>query len=223
MSDAPPRVWSMPGMAWELVPEVPFEDYEEYRALLDAAVDEYVLMVASSLGGIDFSGRFVVCSLGNYGVPWDVKRLWGKGGTEVLLRLTKGHGREWCELANQFLAYGLDSVLRLHFGNGVVDAMEEGIAREVMGIALRAMANEVQFFMHRRGLNPVGFFTFHHRNFRLARCECVDPNAQYLPVGRVREMQVAFGMGRHARLGEGSLVGLLHPELMRLVFAEGVF
>jgi hypothetical protein len=218
-------IWQMPGVGWELVPFVPYDSFTEYRTLVDEVSDAYSSMVRR---GIE-TGNLQLWSVSCYGLSRGVKRYWMDHGKDIFLRLTKGIGKDWCELVNMFLVNTLDTAARVFVYTGVqfpvtgfVDTQES--RHEIFDILER----ELRLFIHDWHINPMERYSFYYANFTFYRntSSCTeDIENHYLPINKFQDIMAAFAMGMHDRLGENNtcVIRMLDNDLLRYIFTFGVF
>ena len=216
--EAPP--WQPPGRGWELVPEVPYESYMEFRVLLGELTKGYVELVRAAMERHITGQDLQLWSLAVYGMPWDFRRELCSLGKELFLGLTKGEGADWCELTNNFLVNTLDTTARVYVYSGVCFP-----ETRVSYMVSETMENEVKRFITYGEISQFGYYSFQFRNFLYYGSSIDEAHADrhYMPVFKLREIVKAFAMGTHGRLGEGSLVRVLDADLVRLIFSYGVF
>jgi hypothetical protein len=218
-------IWQMPGVGWELVPLVPYESFTEYRTLVDEVGDAYSNMVRI---GIE-TGNMQLWSVSSYGLSLGVKNHWLNQGSDIFLKLTKGIGRNWCELVNMFLVNTLDTAARVFVYTrvpfpvtGFGDIQES--RREIFDILER----ELRLFIHDWHINPMGYYSFYHTNFifyRNSSSVIEEIDDKYLPINKFQDIMSAFAMGMHERLGgnDNCVLKILDGDLLRHIFTYGVF
>jgi hypothetical protein len=229
--------WQPPGVGWETVPLVPYESFTEYRALLQLVLGEYSMMVRRGLE----IGNMQLWSVARYGLSRGVKRHWQRHGKDIFLKLTKGIGSEWCESVNSFLVTSLDTAARVFvFCRVPFPVTGFGNFSESVDDVFDILCRELCLFLHNWDINPNGRYSFYVANFKYYRSLSESLNAHgngesepsddssddhYMPVGKFQDIMAAFAMGGHARLGagDGCVIGILSDELLRCIFAHGIF
>lgn len=209
--------WQCPGVEWESLPLVKYESCEEYDRLCDDLIKEYCAAVKGALFSQIKDDTFSLIS--RYGLPFDVIREWRKKGKGMFLKLTKGEGEEWCDLTNATLLCVLDTATRL-YTCGRVTFPAEGVEVAIQSVN-EILSCEIQRFVRICHMSPLGEYVLPHVNF--VYCTNSPGGTYCMPVWKFQEAMTAFCMGRHARLGNGSVVNCLTEELVRMVFAWEVF
>ena len=222
--------WQMPGMVRKELPLVPYESYNEYEVLTERLATEYTTMVKKGLEDNVSDSSLRPWYLAHYGLSWNVTRHWMRKGNDIFLKLTKGVGKEWCELMNVFLIDLLDTAVRIFvhtrligFGIHLESEFEGGM--DPIGDLLEC---EIRRFIHHKEINPMMCYSLRRLNFILyysdsSNHDMNDTNQLFMPTWKFQDIMAAFAMGRHARLGKNSLVGMLDDELTRLIFNFRLF
>ena len=88
--------------------------------------------------------------------------------------------------------------------------------------------NEIRRFIHHKEINPMMCYSLRRLNFILYYSDSSDHdlndlNQLFMPIWKFQDIMAAFAMGRHARLGRNCVIGMLDDELIRLIFAFGLF
>lgn len=219
--------WQKPGRYWELIPEVPYLSYREYRDLSSSVALEYCRLIKQTMEEEFEDGKLnrfdLLLEMAYIGLSWNFKHVLADKGPAVLLRLTKGHGSEWCDLINSFLICILDSTTRTYTSTKnlfPVESFEAAIAETCSYLQRQAC-----FFIKERNLNPMGYYSFFYANFKYYKSS-EEPDyheTQNMPIQQFKDIMAAFVMGSHERLGAGSCVGMLHDELLRFIFKFEIF
>lgn len=225
--DSTAPFWQAPGVGWESVPVVPYESFAEFRSLLNDVVDSYAKMVREGLE----VGVMQLWSVSRYGLSVGVKSHWLRYGVDIMQRLTKGVGREWCESVNFFLVNTLDTTARVFvFCRVPFPVTGFGDFRDSVQDIFDVLERELCLFMHNWNIHPMGTYSFYLANFRYYRSLSAgssgfDDDCHYLPMGKFQDIMAAFAMGIHPRLGSNQdcVVSVLNDELLRCIFTHGVF
>jgi hypothetical protein len=226
MSTSTTPFWQKPGADWERIPVVPYESHREYLQLKGEMIKEYDTMVKEA---IDAETKREaqderLLRLAYIGLPWEMKHHLLSKGTDVFLKLTKGAGREWCKLVNSFLVAILDTATRalvfksIEFPSAGYD--------EAVGQLLSYLKKEAFLFISDRNMNPMGYFSFFHTNFKEYRIPFTnfdDDHDHMIPMAKFQHIMAAFAMGTHDRLGSESCVNVLDGDTLRRVFAFDTF
>jgi hypothetical protein len=217
----PPQFTKMSGIRWEMVPLVPYESYAEYQVLVNDVIEGYSKMIKDSFEYTEID----LSSMSSYGLSLDLKYHWNKQGSNLLLKLTKGEGVEWCKLVNACLVDGLSTSVRVFVGYSI-QFPASGFDEVKLSIT-SLLQREINFFTCNRNFNPIGYHIFHHVNFIYYRSSSDDLgsfDAFLMPTSMFRSIIIAFAMGTHSRLGTvDCVVGVLSDNLLRLIFSYGVF
>ena len=219
--------WQKPGRDWERIPAVPYESHAEYLKLKGEMIKDYDNLIKEA---IDAETKREtqderLLRLAYIGLPWEVKHHLQSKGKDVFLKLTKGTGGEWCNLVNTFLVTILDTATRALVFKSIqypAAGYEEAVSQ------LQSYLKKESFlFINDRNMNPMGYFSFFHTNFREYKAPFTEfddeDSDQMIPMARFQDIMAAFAMGTHARLGAVSWVNLLESDLVRLVFAFDMF
>jgi hypothetical protein len=128
---------------------------------------------------------------------------------------------------NAFLVDALDTAARVYvYSCGHFPASEMEEAKPSIS---NLLCREISLFICDKNINPMGYFCFHHVNFRCfnRQEDEIGHNGEhwhYMPTEKFQEMVTAFAMGRHVRLGsDGCVVSILSNELLRLIFSYEIF
>lgn len=226
MSFEPPNqspFWKKPGRYWDLIPEVPFESYEEYLQLTNATADAYANMIAESLDIEEKTNQTLGMRNVHYGIPWDTRHVWAEQGTAILLKLTKGTGSDWCDLVNSFLLCILDATTRTYM-HGSYSLSVHGFETAWADLS-KFLQRQAQMFIKDKNLNPMGYYSFFFVNFKYYRSSLqIDHDiSQNMPMKQFKAIVIAFAMGTHDRLGSNSCVGVLDDEMLRFIFKFEIF
>jgi hypothetical protein len=219
--------WQKPGRDWERIPVVPYESHGEYLKLKGEMIKEYENLIKEA---IDAETKREtrderLLRLAYIGLPWEVKQHLQTKGKDVFLKLTKGEGKEWCNLVNTFLVTMMDTATRaLVFKSIEYPAVGYD---EAVGQLQSYLKKEAFLFINDRNMNPMGYFSFFHTNFREYRTPFTDfdddDHDQMMPMGRFQDIMAAFAMGTHPRLGAESHINSFEGDLVRLIFAFEMF
>lgn len=223
--------WQMPGMVRKELPLVPYESYSEYEALTDGLVTEYTTMVKQNLENHASDSTLRPLYMAHYGLSWNVTRHWMRNGSGIFLKLTKGLGREWCDLMNVYLIDLLNTAARIFVRARFIDFgvhMAESEFDGGIGMICDLLDNEIRRFIHHKEINPMMCYSLRRLNFILYYSDSSDHdlndlNQLFMPIWKFQDIMAAFAMGRHARLGRNCVIGMLDDELIRLIFAFGLF
>jgi len=227
MSNTAP-LWQVPGVGWDSVPFVPYESFTEYKSLLKGVVDEYTIMIREVIE----SGDLRLWSVSRYGLTYEMKQHWNRHGVGMLLRFTKGVGKEWCESVNSFLVNTLDTAARVFvFCSVPFPVVDMGNFRDTIQDVFEILERELCLFMHSWVIHPMGTYSFYLANFVYYQSlsgesnGSVDDDCRYMPIGKFQHIMAAFAMGVHPRLGsrEDCVVSLLSDEILRIIFSCNVF
>jgi hypothetical protein len=230
MAFEPPNtsaLWQKPGRYWELIPEVPYTSYAEYKSLTAEVVVEYSSLIRTSmyteLQEIKQNLVNHVFDLAYIGLSWELRQKWVDKGPQIILKLTKGTGRDWCELVNSFLVCALDSATRAYV-QGKAEFPVDGFDAAMADVCTY-LQQQARIFIKDRNLNPMGYYSFFYVNFKYYKSslELDYEESQNIPMAKFKQIMLAFVMGGHDRLGEGSCVAMLDDELMRLIFKFEIF
>ena len=225
---APAPFWQPPGVGWDKVPFVPYESFMEYRSLLNVVFYEYSIMVRQGLE----LGNMQLWSVARYGLSRGVKQHWITHGKDIISKLTKGVGSEWCEFVNLFLVNSLDTTARVFvFCRVPFPVTGFGNFHESVQDIFEILERELSLFLHNWEIGPMGSYSFYLVNFKYYRSisndagDSEDSDQYYIPIGKFQDIMAAFAMGGHARLGasDNCIVGTLNDEIFRCIFSHGVF
>ena len=187
------------------IPIVPFASYEEYEDLLSSTILDYQAMVLSDVAACHLTDwcRF------HGGLGPRVKCRWLHEGVQLFMKLTKGRGEGWCRTMNTMVVHALDTSLRV-----MVETRNQMYAPmfgndqdrlDVVRLLGRETALAISDERFNRSSN-LSEFRFH--NFVLV-CRCcmhisdLLQEVDHIPIARAQEMQLAFAMISHPRLGRG--------------------
>ena len=215
-SDSP--FWQRPGHYWGLVPEVPYDSYNEYIDLKEAASKEYAELLESVTQMSDMHAS----NLAYIGLPWDARHVLAMEGTNILLKFTKGVGHAWCDLVNSYLICILDATTRTYMHGRYTHPPRFEAALASLTDTLK---KEASMFIRDRNLNPMGYYCFFYVNFKYFKssADLDHKNEHNMPIRKFKDVMAAFVMGSHSRLGKDSFILMLDPDLLRLIFKFEIF
>jgi hypothetical protein len=150
-------------------------------------------------------------------------------GKDLISKLTKGLGLEWCDTVNSLLVNSLDTAARVFvFCRVPFPVTGFGNFHSYVNDIYDVLERELSLFLHDWDINPIGSYSFYLANFKYYRSlsgEEEDSDDNYMPTGKFQDIMAAFAMGTHARLGndDGCVVGILNDELLRCIFTHGMF
>lgn len=220
--------WQPQGVGWETIPFVPYDSFMECRLLLKVVFDEYSSMMWRGLE----IGNMQLWSIAAYGLSQGVKRHWMMHGVNIILKLTKGIGREWCESVNLLLVNSLNTAARVFvFSRVPFPVTGFGDFRDYVHDVFDILERELSIVLHSWDIGPFGSYSFYLVNFKYYRSissdtsDSEDNDLFYMPIGKFQDIMTAFVMGMHQRLGANSecVVGLLNDEIFKCIFSHGIF
>ena len=177
--------------------------------MLSSTILDYQAMVLSDVAACQLTDwcRF------HGGLGPRVKCRWLDDGVQLFMKLTKGRGEGWCRTMNTMVVHALDTSVRV-----MVETRKQmycpmfGDDQDRLDVA-RLLGREAALAISDERFNRSSNVSeFKSHNFVLVcRC-CVDSNhllqeVDHIPIARAQEMQLAFAMISHPRLGGSGAVG----------------
>lgn len=249
-------LWMPPSRTedWKRIPLVPYESYHEYQTLLESTRKKYARMIEGVLLYVKNSNihgmtsTLMPWSLSHYGFLRSVTKEWIKQGEQVLLRFTKGIGRDWCTTVSINIATRLNTAVRVFVMNSpLFESARTSMAQfeEYQEEILDFVRDEITHYMSEYDLNPydrgytlnsVNFVHYVPSNtstsdpFLILRT--MDENLGMIPVRKFQEIMLAFATGIHPCNSEtqGAVPGekkshvrMLTDDLLRIIFRHDIF
>jgi len=203
------------------IPLVPYESKEEYTTLLYELKNEYNQMVQIGINKACLRGW----CLFHHGLSWGVKSHWMEHGTKLFLKLTKGNGIQWCETVNTLVVHSLDTAVRV--GIEIFEWHDNSMTgtEEDKKILSKLLEREVSCAIADDNVSPNNMDSFYDENFKCyTMWSCKNDNeVYYYPIQKFKDIQLAFVMGQHGRLGKDSSVSMLSKEMITLIFSDRMF
>jgi hypothetical protein len=200
----------------EFVPVVPFASYQEYEDMLDSLIREYQAMVVHDSERTARWGDMM------NGVEWIVRSRWLEQGELLFLKLTKGQGKEWCDSMNQMVVHALHTAVRVlvqtrkQMNRPLSPALSSNLWDKLVVSAL--LKRETEYAIADRRESPNNMYDLECQNFRFILNN--EDGGDYLPVGQVQDMNLAFAMLSHPRLGCAATGRILGYDTIKLVLAK---
>ena len=224
--------WQTPGDRWEQTPLVLYTSFSEYRCRVNELLTNYTQLIRHTLDLYTHDPTLNPWLMEHTGLPLCISRRWLQEGKQLMLRLTKGADAQWCYTTNACLVNRLKSAAMAYMC--ALQVFQDARFATVKPSITRRLRKELRFFVIQRNLNTLNAYPLQHKNFKYCGVggetladeqERLAADTLYVPTAQFQTMVVAFAMGTHARLGgeRGCCVGLLHEELLRLVFSFQIF
>ncbi len=184
--------------------------------MLECLIVEYEDMVVGAVTPRHFSS---FCEF-HEGISWGVESHWLMHGHELFLKLTNSLGRDWCDTMNTMVVHALGTAVRVMIQT-----------RRLMGQAMdgifadQEVIRELLRFETRRAISnqdrsPTNMCLFEERNFQnIWRCED-EEDYDKIPIAQWREMQLAFCMINHGRLGSNASGRVLGCDVIKLILTQ---
>lgn len=197
----------------EFVPVVPFASYSEYEDMLASLIHEYQAMVVRD------AERTILW--GDTMGAW-VRSRWLELGEELFLKFTKGQGKEWCATMNTMVVHALHTAVRVLvqtrrlMNRPLSPSLSSNLWDKI--IVTDLLKRETEYAIADRRESPNNMYDFECQNFRFI----LDDNdgGDYLPVGQVQAMNLAFTMLAHPRLGRAAAGRILGYDTIKLVLGQ---
>jgi len=203
-----------------LVPIVPYESIEEYEDLLSEFQRDYKEMVK---GIIHSSHLGEWCYI--QGLDYDAEEHLMEHGIELFLKLTKGKGVHWCKKMNNMVCCALKTTIRVYVE--IRESVGYQMTREFDEnklILSSLLEKEVSHVIQDDWICTENIGCLRFENFKSITVFS-DENYKkyYYPIQKFQDMQLAFIMGLHERLGKDSSVNMLHNEMVPFIFSDIIF
>ena len=205
--------------AREFVPVVPFASYSEYEDMLDSLIREYQAMVVR-----DAERTTLWCDMMGGGVEWIVRSRWLEQGGDLFLKFTKGQGKEWCATMNTMVVHALHTALRVlvQTRRWMLRPLRQPLTANLYDkiIVTDLLKRETEYAITDRRESPNNMYDFDCQNFRFILDDNDESGGDFLPVGQVQAMNLAFAMLGHPRLGCAAAGRILGYDTIKLVLAQ---
>ena len=203
----------------EFVPVVPFASYSEYEDMQDSLIREYQAMVVR-----DAERTTLWCDMMGGGVEWIVRSGWLYQGEDLFLKFTKGQGKEWCNTMNTMVVHALHTAVRVlvQTRSLMFRPLRQPLTANlwdkitVTDLLKRETINAIAD----RRESPNNMYDFEFQNFRFVFDDNNESGGEFLPVGQVQAMNLAFAMLAHPRLGRAAAGRILGYDTIKLVLAQ---
>jgi hypothetical protein len=198
----------------EFPPVVPFASFSEYEDMLARLIQEYQAMVVQA------SERTTQWYYIYEGVEWIVRSGWLEQGELLFLKFTKGQGKEWCNTMNRMVVHSLHTAVRVLVQTR--KQMNKPLSTNARDIFIVAalLKQETEHAIAYRNSSDNNMSEFECQNFRFIRNDNNEDGGEYLTVGQVQAMNLAFTMLSHPRLGCAAAGRILGYDTIKLVLAK---
>lgn len=214
LSDPPNE---MPESA-SLIPDVPYDSFEEYEEMRGTLIREYLEMVTH---GVSIAHVRSWCTF--YGEISDgIRGHWDLHGRPLFMKFTKGLGEDWCTTMNTMVVQSLNTAVRV---------MMQTLAR--IGLPMHGsewdrrtlselLRRELTLAIYDSNICPNSLYVFEQRNFQYMLTED-ELDGEYVPWAQIRAKMLAFAMGSHARLGQSSGARVLGDDMVKMIMRLYVY
>ena len=198
----------------EFPPVVPFASFSEYEEMLDCLIREYQGMVVQA------SERTTQWYHIYEGVEWIVRFGWLEHGELLFLRFTKGLGKEWCRTMNRMVVHSLHTAVRVLVQTR--KQVNKPLSRTAQDnlIVAALLKQETALAIADRCSSDNNMYEFECQNFRFIRDDNNEDGGDFLTVGQVQAMTLAFAMLSHPRLGCAAAGKTLGYDIIKLVLSK---
>jgi hypothetical protein len=202
--------------ASKFVPVVPFASYSEYEDMLSSLIHEYQAMVVR-----DAERTTRWCQMMG-GVEWIVRSRWLYQGEELFLKFTKGLGKEWCTTMNTMVVHALHTAVRVlvqtrkQMNRPMSPSPSSNLWDKL--IVSDLLRRETEHAISDDDSNNMD--DFRRRNLRFILDDNDEEGGEFLTVGQVQDMNLAFAMLGHPRLGCAAAGSILGYDTIKLVLAK---
>ena len=199
----------------EFVPVVPFASYSEYEDMLASLIREYQAMVVSDAERTTRWGDMMD------GVECIVRSRWEEQGEELFLKFTKGLGKEWCTTMNTMVVHALHTAVRVLvqtrrlMNRPLSPSLSSNLWDKI--IVTDLLKRETEHAIS-DGDDSDNMHDFRRQNLRFILDD--NDSGDFLTVGQVQAMNLAFAMLGHPRLGCAAAGRVLGYDTIKLVLAQ---
>jgi hypothetical protein len=179
------------------IPEVPYESFNEYQDMLENLIVEYQAMVHASVE----RARFPEWCAFPTGISLIVQMNWQEEGTNLFLKLTKGLGGDWCLDMNFMVVHVLTTSFRVWTQTRKQLGYHEANDAHAKHFICALLKQEVRNSINEPWRYPTNMYNFEHRNFQASWPLDDQEEIEYVPIAQARNVQLAFAMITHPRLG----------------------
>jgi len=203
------------------IPLVPYESIEEYEDLLDEFQRDYKEMIKGIIHP-SYLGEWCYIQ----GLDYDTEEHLMEHGIELFLKLTKGKGVHWCKKMNNMVCCALKTTIRVYVE--IRESVGYPMTREFdknKFILLSLLKKEVSHVIQNDWIyNTENIGGLSVENFKSITVFSDEHYKKYYyPIQKFQDMQLAFAMGLHERLGKDSSVNMLHNEMVPFIFSDIIF
>lgn len=198
----------------QFIPVVPYNSFKEYQDMLAELIRNYQAMVKEGVEIANIENWIRVYE----GLSFGAKDYWLEHGKRLFLQMTKGLGDDWCYTMNLMVVHALDTCLR------VVIETHRGFGMPLSGspacrlLIATFLAQEAEKAIADPKDDPNNMSEFFDRNFVfIVYGEDWWDDSDWIPIKQLQEMQVAFAMLTHARLGHNALGHMLGLDVIKTI------
>lgn len=198
------------------IPLVPYTSYDEYEEMLANLISDYQSMVEE---GVQIGSIVTWCRFYE-GLSFGAQSYWLEHGEKLFLRFTKDLGADWCCTMNTMVVHALNACLRvlIQTHRQMGKSMSGKPADRLKIAALLKRETEKAIADSKK--SPNNMEDFFRRNFVYVSYSDKDDdsdyeNSDFIPVAQMQEIQVAFAMIAHSRLGQDAAGHILGPDTIR--------
>jgi hypothetical protein len=145
----------------------------------------------------------------------------------LYLKLTKGHGRDWCHTMNTMVAHALNTAWRVSMLTRQQMLCPMSGSNRDKALIAALLKEEAMLAIAEEGCDPNNMYEFEHTNFKYiwlsGDSKEDEAYARELPVTQIQDMRFAFAMLTHARLGEAALGNILGNDTIKLILSDKCF
>ena len=198
----------------EFPPVVSFASFSEYEDMLARLIQEYQAMVVH-----DSERTAQWCQMMG-GVEWIVRSRWLEQGEQLFLKFAKGQGKEWCNIMNQLVVHALHTAVRVlvqtrkQMNRPMSPSPSSNLWDKL--IVSDLLRRETEHAISDNESNNMD--DFRRRNLRFIPDD--NDGGEYLTVGQVQAINLAFAMLSHHRLGCAAVGRILGYDTIKLVLAK---
>jgi hypothetical protein len=155
------------------------------------------------------------------GVEWIVRSRWLEQGEELFLKFTKGLGKEWCTTMNTMVVHALHTAVRVLvqtrrlMNRPLSPSLSSNLWDKI--IVTDLLKRETEHAIS-DGDDSDNMHDFRRQNLRFILDD--NDSGDFLTVGQVQAMNLAFAMLGHPRLGCAAAGRVLGYDTIKLVLAQ---
>ena len=201
----------------ERAPVVPFESRAECEEMIEHLIQSYQCVVRALV-----TPRSVLCCCARHeGLGLSTQSRLQEEGACLFLKLTKGHGSDWCSDMSRVVTRVVTSTVQTMVRTcSLMDRPWCPVEEKDCSILRSLLREETRRVLCDENSRSDLMHGFIARNFQLVPGLDEDDYWELTPVSLVRAKQVAFAMLLHPRLGADTHGKILYAETVQLILAH---